>query len=199
MDSIETAEWFAVRVRPSFEQIVFEALTARGLEAFSPTYTSPNHGSNGTGADAGCNSAIPLFSGYLFCRTTLERCIVILHVPGVRDVVSFGRTPVAIPNAEIDAIRRISQAKLKIEPHPFCAAGQVIRIERGPLAGIEGVFTQSCPSCKIVVSVSLLRKSISAELDISWISSAADSSIPTGAHAGGADIESPVPETSLME
>lgn len=194
MDSIGAGEWFAVRVRPSFEQTVFEALTARGYEAFLPTYDQKNAATNR--AKPG---GLPLFSGYLFCRATLEQWLLILHTPGVRDVVTFGRTPVAVPDAEIEAVRRITQSNLRVEPHPYCSTGPLVSIKRGPLAGMEGVLVESCAGCKILVSVSLLRKAASAELDASWIRSAPESSCDERSAAASSNPEISNSETSNSE
>ena len=92
-----------------------------------------------------------------------------MQTAGVRDVVSFGRTPVGIPGCEIEAVRRLAQSRLKVEPHPYSPDGPVVRVEKGPLAGTEGIVRESCGTCKFLVSISLLQKTVAAEWDAAWV------------------------------
>lgn len=157
-------EWFAVRVKPKRENFAFENLMARGIEAFLPTYREPRQWS-----DRIKLIALPLFPGYLFCRSEQPRRLPILTTPGVRDIVGFGNIPATIPDAEINAVRRFIDSKLNIQPWPFLRTGQVVRIERGPLAGVEGILKEVKGNYRVVVSISLLQRSIAAELDGSWV------------------------------
>jgi transcription antitermination factor NusG len=167
MNSAMSGEWYAVRVRPNFEHVALEALTTKGHEAFLPTFHQQRSWAEGTKS-----CVLPLFLGYLFCRMQAEHWLAVLQTPGVRDVVSFGRTPVPIPEEEIEAIRHLTQSNVKLEPHPYSPAGQVVRVEQGPLAGIAGLLDQSCGIPKLLLSITLLQKSVSAELDTSWTYSA---------------------------
>jgi transcription antitermination factor NusG len=164
MDTNQKDEWFAVRVRLTFEHAVFETLMSKGYDAYLPTYEEQRPWAQGTK-----NCELPLFSGYLFCRTSPERCLEIVQIAGVRDVVSFGRTPVGIPGREIEAVRRLAQSRLKVEPHPYSPVGPVVRIEKGPLAGTEGILHEFCGACKFLVSISLLQKTVAADWDAAWV------------------------------
>jgi transcription antitermination factor NusG len=98
-----------------------------------------------------------------------ERRMPILTTPGVRRIVSFGNTPVPVPESEIEAVRRFIQSKLKIHPWPFLEIGQTVKIEKGPLAGVEGILQEFRGNYRVVVSISLLQRSIAAEMDGTWI------------------------------
>jgi transcription antitermination factor NusG len=156
--------WFAVQVRTNREKFVFDQICAKGEEAFLPTYREPRKWSDRTKL-----AELPLFPGYLFCRIRGERRLPILTTPGVRDIVGFGKIPVSIPDSEIATIRRFIGSELNIQPWPFLRTGQTVRIEKGPLAGVEGILKEVKGNYRVVVSISLLQRSVAAELDGTWV------------------------------
>jgi transcription antitermination factor NusG len=56
-----------------------------------------------------------------------------------------------------------------VEPWPYLEVGQIVRIEEGALRGLEGILTGFKGSRRIVVSVSLLRRSVALEIDRSGV------------------------------
>ena len=81
----ETMSWFAVRVLPQNEQSVGAQLERKGLEQFVPTIKSVRHWS-----DRVKILTMPLFAGYLFCRTKRSSFGCVLNTQGVFHIVSFG-------------------------------------------------------------------------------------------------------------
>jgi transcription antitermination factor NusG len=152
--------WFAVEIQHNRERTVADLLQSKGLDIFLPTYQEPRQWS-----DRIKLTEFPLFPGYLFCQINRERRMPILTTPGVRRIVAFGNAPVPVPDAEIEAVRRFSKSKLKIHPWPFLEIGQTVRIEKGPLAGVEGILQEFRGNYRVVVSISLLQRSIAAEMD----------------------------------
>jgi transcription antitermination factor NusG len=89
----------------------------------------------------------------------------ILTVPGVVDVVGFGKMPEHIPDDEIERVRKMVESGLLVTPYPYVQVGQPVLIERGPLSGVEGILVEVKGKARLVVSVNLLRRSVSAEVD----------------------------------
>jgi hypothetical protein len=58
---------------------------------------------------------------------------------------------------------------LLFTPWPFLKAGQTVLIEQGPLAGVEGILQEIKKTYRLVVSITLLQRSVSAEIDRTWI------------------------------
>jgi len=61
------------------------------------------------------------------------------------------------------------QAGLLVTPWPFLQVGQRVVIERGPLEGVEGILEQVKGKFRLVVSICLLQRSISAEVNRDWV------------------------------
>jgi transcription antitermination factor NusG len=80
-------------------------------------------------------------------------------------VVGRGRVPIPIEDSELEAIQKVVSAGLPLEPCPYLEVGQRIRIEDGALSGIEGILTGFKGTHRLVVSVSLLRRSVALEID----------------------------------
>lgn len=65
----------------------------------------------------------------------------------------------------MEAIQRMVSTGMHVEPCPYLEVGQRVRIEDGALSGLEGVLTSLKGSQRIVVSISLLRRSVALEID----------------------------------
>jgi transcription antitermination factor NusG len=152
--------WFAVRVRSNHEKTVEAHLRERGYEQFAPSYRQERLWS-----DRKKEIDQFLFPGYVFCRFDPHDRLPILTVPGVVGLVGFGKIPAPIPEQEIDRVRQMVQSGLLVSPWPFLEVGQTVLIERGPLAGMEGILTEEKGKCRLVVSINLLKRSVSAEVD----------------------------------
>jgi transcription antitermination factor NusG len=107
----------------------------------------------------------PLFPGYLFCQFDPHNRLPILSTPGVIQMVGFGKQPVSIDPAEIVAIQALSRCELGRQPWPFLEVGQRVQIMAGPLCGLEGILVDFKGVRRVVLSVSLLRRSVAVELD----------------------------------
>jgi hypothetical protein len=58
---------------------------------------------------------------------------------------------------------------LGAEPWPFLDIGQRVRLEEGPLAGLEGLLIEVSKKQRLIVSVTLLRRSVAVEVQREWI------------------------------
>jgi transcription antitermination factor NusG len=83
--------------------------------------------------------------------------------------VEIGGKPCPVEEKEIEALRTLVGSSVPLFPHAFLHVGQKVLIERGPLAGLEGILEQFGKECRIVVSVTLLQRSVFAEIDAEWI------------------------------
>jgi transcription antitermination factor NusG len=152
--------WFALRVRSNYERLSGSHLRERGYELFSPSYSVERQWSDRTKQIEKF-----LFPGYIFCRFDPNDRLPILTVPGIVEVVGFGKSPQQIPDAEIERVRRMVESGLRIGPYPYMQVGQAVLIEHGPLSGVEGILVQVKGNARLVVSVNLLQRSVSAEID----------------------------------
>jgi transcription antitermination factor NusG len=90
-------------------------------------------------------------------------------IPGVSLIVGMGKTPVAIDEGEIAAIQSAVKSGLPSQPWPFVQIGQRVRIEHGPLCGLEGVLLDFRGHHRLVLSVTLLQRSIAVQIENAWV------------------------------
>src|SRR5688572_21682819 len=138
--------WYALRVKSRCEPLVAAHLAQKGYAPFLPTYTTKRRWT-----DRMKTIELPLFPGYMFCPLDVQVRLPVLTTPGVQSIVGIGRKPHPIPNEEIEAIRTVVAGGLKYNPHPYVTVGQLVRIERGALAGVVGIVTESRTEFRIVV------------------------------------------------
>jgi transcription antitermination factor NusG len=158
-------DWFAVRVRARYENVVARCLKAKGYECFLPTYWSKRRWS-----DRVKELELPLFPGYFFCRFHLEDRLPVLKTPSLISIVGIAQNPIPVDEAEIEAVRTLVNSGLRHQPWPYVSIGQKVRIEYGALRGLEGILQSFKGRHRIVVSVTLLQRSVAAEIDSSWVS-----------------------------
>ncbi len=152
--------WYALNAKYQHEKLVAQLLSNKGLEVFLPLYKSVRQWSDRTKV-----LSLPLFPCYAFLHGGLARQVDILGTPGVHGFVAFGGVPAAIPDAEIEAVRRAIETSLSVEPHPFLRRGDWVRVKWGPLEGLEGILLRKKGLSRLVLSVELLERSIAMEVD----------------------------------
>jgi transcription antitermination factor NusG len=158
--------WYALQVKPRFERTVVTHLVSRGYDPFLPNYSVKRRWS-----DRVKSIELPLFPGYLFCRFDLNHRLPILSTPGVNSIVGIGKAPQPISELEMEAIRTVIGSGLHYEPHPYLNVGQLVRVERGSLSGLMGRVTDVKNATRLVISIDLLMRSVSTEIDRSWVTS----------------------------
>ena len=105
----------------------------------------------------------------MFCRFNPLNRLPILSVPGIVHVVGVGRTHVAADETEIAALQAAVKSGLPRQPWPFLEIGRKVRIERGPLCGVEGILLSFRGRQRLVLSVTLLQRSVAVQVDAAWV------------------------------
>jgi transcription antitermination factor NusG len=158
--AIAQVQWYATYTCANHEKQVAAQLQSRALECFLPLYRSVRRWK-----DRRVTLDLPLFPGYLFVRLALRDRMRVLQIPSVVHLVSFSGQPVAIPDDEMDRLRRGLSHSSCAEPHPFLTAGRRVRIMRGPLAGCEGVLRRRKNNFRFVILIDLIRSACAVDVD----------------------------------
>jgi len=164
MSSALEPAWYALYTRHQHEKTVADILSRKGFEVFLPLYTAVHRWK-----DRQKQLFLPLYPSYVFLRDSLERKLQIMTTPGLHSIVGTADGPQAIPDFEIDAVKRVIETSLAVEPHPFLRCGDRVRVLGGPLEGIEGILVRNKNSFRLVLSVEMLAKSVAVEVDASLV------------------------------
>jgi transcription antitermination factor NusG len=156
--------WFALQVRTKHELSVANLLRGIGYAPFVPLYQCRKRWSDRIKVvDA------PLFPGYLFCRLNLQNRLPVLMTPGVTQIVGYSRVPIPVDEAEINAIQMMVASGLPNQPWPFLQVGDRVQIERGPLGGLEGILLEVRGAHRLILSVTLLQRSVAVQIDPAFV------------------------------
>lgn len=156
--------WFALTVRHHHEKTVARALQCQGFPEFLPLYRSSyRSGAKSRPVD------LPLFPNYVFCSFDTSQRFSVLGIPGVGSIVTIGKRPAEIPSYELERLSALIDSELPVEPWPYLEPGQEVLIDQGPLSGLAGTVVSCKGRYRIVVSVCLLQRSVSTEIDRAWV------------------------------
>ena len=156
--------WFAVHVRTRHETAIASFLEAKGYQQFVPLYKFKKRWS-----DRVKELEAPLFPGYLFCRFDPQFRLPILKTPGVIQIIGYNRVPTPIDETEMSAIQTVIESGMQTQPWPFLEVGERVRIGSGSLRGLDGIVVKMKDNHRLVVSVTLLRRSVAVEIDSSLV------------------------------
>ena len=148
--------WYALYVRSRHEKTVESSLRGKGYSAFSPFYRTKRKR-----VDRITEIEVALFPGYVFCQFDSKKRLPILVTPGVVGVVGRGNRPEPVDDTEIASIRTVALAGRPVQPWPFLRLGQRVRLQSGPLTGVEGIFLRVKDECHLILSVTLLQRAVS--------------------------------------
>jgi transcription antitermination factor NusG len=152
--------WFALQVMPRHEKSVDKILEYRGCNHFLPTCRVRRKWS-----DRVSFVEEPLFPGYVFCKSQSKFMEIVRGSPGIIRIVSFGGRPHPVPDKEIEALQQIVRGGREYSAFPYFSAGQRVQVISGPLTGIVGIITEFKKRDRLVISLDVIMKSVSVEID----------------------------------
>lgn len=156
--------WYAAHTRHQHEKKVAGMLADKGFEVFLPLYAEVRQW-----RDRIKKVELPLFSCYVFLRGDLEQRLAIVSTPGVHGLVASAGKLAEIPEEEIQAVQDVISNRINVEPHPFLRCGDVVRVKSGALRGLEGFLVRKKGQARLIISVTLLERSVAAEVDANLV------------------------------
>ena len=158
--SVPARNWYAVSVCPRHEKVVTHHLETSGLPCLLPVYRSVRRWK-----DRRKELDMVLFPGYVFVNLDLRHRLNVLKAPGVQRFVTFQGNPAPVQNSELQPFVIGFASGLRVEPHPYLRRGRRVRVVRGPLAGTEGILIRRKDRYRLVLSVDLIMRSVTVEVD----------------------------------
>ena len=147
--------WLVVCVQSNREKKTYERLSALGFESFLPLQEETHRWSDRSKKVQ--RVVIPMV---VFVRISPSERIPVLRLPSVsRFMVLRGEsTPAIIPDAQMERFRFMldySPEAVEICSTPL-AAGDAVKVIKGPLAGLEGELVMIGGKSKVAVRLDML-------------------------------------------
>ncbi|MGB7293156.1 MAG: UpxY family transcription antiterminator [Thermodesulfobacteriota bacterium] len=162
--TLQPKSWFALYTKARHEKKVNEALAGKNLEAFLPLRNVINRWK-----DRKKEIQLPLFPGYLFVRMEPDDRFNVLNTRGVVRILGNKGNPMPVPVEEIEATKTLLESGLRYEPFSYLTEGKEVVVIRGPLEGVGGRILQVRGATRLIISVNLIQRSVSVEVDVSDI------------------------------
>jgi transcriptional antiterminator RfaH len=164
--------WYAVCCKPRQEVVAEENLQRQGFHVYLPRIRIRQR-RRGQWIDA----VEVLFPRYIFIRVDPLRrsTATVRSTRGVVGLVRFGGKPALVPDAVMDALlqREDAATGLHQDKRPQLSAGEPVKLVDGPLAGMEGIFTQHDGHKRVIVLLELLGKANKVTVSRDWVARAA--------------------------
>jgi transcription antitermination factor NusG len=175
--------WYALQVACRKELSIAGQLEGRGVECFVPQYKSLRKWSDRTK-----EIQQALFPGYLFSRFDFANRQGVVTTAGVMQVVGNGRVAIPVPNSEIEALQVATHSGVPSQPWPYVKMGQKVQVNYGQLSGLQGILVNFKGNHRVVLSVTLLQRSLALEVDLSWVSPLAEKQ-ESAANRGASELQ----------
>jgi len=156
--------WFALYVQVNHEREVTKRLEQKALDCFLPLMECWSKR-----RDRRKRIQLPVFPGYVFVHTILDNYtnVNILKTPGAVCLLKNSEGALPIPEYQIDSLKRIFRSPESLNPHPYLKEGDWVQVVRGPLTGCMGILIRQNPNKgRLVVSVDIIQRSVSVELNV---------------------------------
>jgi len=159
--------WLTLYTKPRMERQVSEILTGRGMETYLPlTYKYSKHRRR--------KEPSPFFPCYLFARVdpTSPDYLSLRWTPGLRSVVRFGGQVARVPD---EVVGRIQERLAQLAQDGYSAVsrfqhGERVRIEAGPLEGLEAIFDQALSAAgRVRILLDILGRLTACEIESDWL------------------------------
>jgi transcription termination/antitermination protein NusG len=156
----QPCQWFAIQTRSRHEKVVRGQLEMRNVEHFLPMTRKLSQWT-----DRKKEIRVPLFMGYCFARFSLADRLPVLQSQGVVRVVGSTGKPEPIPDEEINALKKVINNSCDYICYPFLKEGMLVEVINGPLEGVKGRLIRGARNSRLVLSISLIQRSVSIEID----------------------------------
>jgi transcription antitermination factor NusG len=155
--------WYAVQTGYRCEQRVAQDLTMKGFNTYLPLLREVRQWK-----DRRKIIDVPAFTGYLFVHydPSLRNRVRVLETSGIVRLLGGNHEPSRVSDVEIEAVRRTLGSGVPCDRCETLAPGTLVKVMRGPLAGVEGRLLRMKNSLRLVISISVFSQAISAEVGL---------------------------------
>ncbi len=168
------ARWFAVHTRSKSEKFVQRMLVKKGIQTYLPLQSFLRQYARSTRM-----VEKPLINCYVFVHITKASYLTVLETEHVAGFVRFSKELHAIPEAEMDIMRRITMEKgldMEVIPGAF-TEGEAVEICAGNLSGMKGRIVKSEGKRSFQIELSSLGHSLLLSVDAAMLGKLANGHI----------------------
>lgn len=155
------ARWFAVHTGYKHEKKVVELLTQKGITAYVPLHHVTRRYTRKVK-----HIELPLINCYVFVQITKQSYVHVLETPFVLRFLKIKRNLLAIPEEEIDLLRRIVGEVKDVEVETSALhEGDWVEVISGQLTGLRGTLVEKRGQHKLIIALQTLGYDLMMEVN----------------------------------
>lgn len=151
--------WWVARTQSRREKELMRRLGVTGVSFYGPVVGRRSRAPSGRIRE----SFVPLFPGYVFLRGTETGRLAALMTNCTASILAVDDQ--ARLTRELMQIRQLLASNLPIAPEEKLERGRPVRVVTGPLRGQEGVVIERLGKRRLLITVELLQRGASVDLD----------------------------------
>jgi transcription antitermination factor NusG len=152
--------WLALRTKSRHEHVVEDVLRQRCVDNYLPK-CKVERSSQGRRRSV----EMPLFPGYVFVRPRADQFDGMRYIRGSCGLVLANSRPATLPQRDLDAVKMLIDGGATLTVDPQLVVGMRVRIDRGPLAGMEGELVSIRNEQHLVINVDAVGSSVRVKID----------------------------------
>lgn len=157
--------WFAVYTRFKREKMVQKRLRNRGIEIYLPLQPVTRRYVRKVK-----HLELPLISCYVFTRITKREYVSVLEDPDVLRFIRIAKDLIAIPEREMDILRRIVGENIEAVAEPTgYQVGDAVEIVAGQLTGLQGTLVDKDGQKHFLVELSSIGQTLRMQIDPKYL------------------------------
>ncbi len=157
--------WFAVRTGFRKEKIVQKRLNSKGIISYLPLYKVIRRYERKVK-----HLELPLINSYLFVKITKANYIQVLETEQVHAFVHFNRNLIAIPEVEIDTIRRVLGEATEVGViEEGYQKGDLVEVIGGRLTGLNGELIAGNGKKRLIIRLENIGVGLEVEVDAKYL------------------------------
>jgi transcriptional antiterminator NusG len=168
-----SAKWYVLHTQTGVESKVKASLESRaeteGMKHLIHEVLIPTEKVSEVRSGKKRISERKFFPGYILVQMDLtdDTWYLVKNTPGISGFIGSGKTPIPLPDSEVDKIvRQQEEKKSKPKPKVEFSVGENIRVKEGSFANFNGVIEEINPNRgKLKVMVTIFGRQTPVELE----------------------------------
>ena len=156
----QEGKWYAVFTKYKCEKYVRDQLRAKEVEVYVPLIKETKRYKTKIR-----KVEKPLISSYVFVKIELKNYVKVLEVQYVKGFLKIAKEMIAIPDREIEMMKRVVGEKIEKVTNKVMSIGQKVEILSGSMTGMKGILVEVKGKKNFVVSLETIGFEINIQVD----------------------------------
>ncbi len=161
INMLKERKWYALYTKSRNEKKVYQNLIEKNIETYLPVEKKLKQWS-----DRKKWVEEPMIRSYIFVKIFLYELQDVLQTPGVVTIIRFGGSPEAIPENQINTIKKIlsNDIDYEISSEKF-EIGQKVEVASGKLKGIKGELINNLNKYKVLIRIESINQNLLVQIN----------------------------------